>query len=105
MENPRDGGASWATVYGVTQSQTQLKRLSSSNSSSKRETVFPENVQPWGHALCGFEFQLILFMSSGMLQDEKLAKKKNIHASGISEPFGRSKQKLALEGTASNQAP
>ena len=40
-----------------------------------------------------------------MLQDEKLAKKKNIHASGISEPFGRSKQKLALEGTASNQAP
>ena len=28
----RDGGAWWAAVYGVTQSQTQLKRLSSSNS-------------------------------------------------------------------------
>ena len=34
LENPRDGGAWWAAVYGVTQSQTRLKRLSSSNSSS-----------------------------------------------------------------------
>ena len=32
LENPRDGGAWWASVYGVAQSQTQLKRLSSSNS-------------------------------------------------------------------------
>ena len=31
LENPRDGGAWWAAVYGVTQSRTQLKRLSSSN--------------------------------------------------------------------------
>ena len=30
LENPRDKGAWWAAVYGVTQSQTQLKRLSSS---------------------------------------------------------------------------
>ena len=30
LENPRDGGASWAAVYGVTQSRTRLKRLSSS---------------------------------------------------------------------------
>ena len=28
LENPRDGGAWWAAVYGVTQSQTRLKRLS-----------------------------------------------------------------------------
>ena len=34
LENPRDGGAWWAAVYGVTQSWTQLKRLSSSSSSS-----------------------------------------------------------------------
>ena len=33
LENPRDGGAWWATVYGVTQSWTRLKRLSSSSSS------------------------------------------------------------------------
>ena len=32
LENPRDGGAWWATVYGVAQSRTQLKRLSSSSS-------------------------------------------------------------------------
>ena len=28
LENPRDGGAWWAAVYGVTQSQTWQKRLS-----------------------------------------------------------------------------
>ena len=31
LENPRDGGAWWAAVYGVAQSQTSLKRLSSSS--------------------------------------------------------------------------
>ena len=31
LENPRDGGAWWAAVYGVTQSRTQLKWLSSSS--------------------------------------------------------------------------
>ena len=30
LENPRDGGAWWAAVYGVTQSRTRLKWLSSS---------------------------------------------------------------------------
>ena len=29
LENPRDGGAWWAAVYGVTQSQTWMKQLSS----------------------------------------------------------------------------
>ena len=33
LENPKDGGAWWASVYGVAQSRTQLKRLSSSSSS------------------------------------------------------------------------
>ena len=36
LENPRDGGAWWAAVSGVAQSQTQLKRLSSSSSSSSK---------------------------------------------------------------------
>ena len=31
LENPRDGGAWWAAVYGVAQSQTRLKQLSSSS--------------------------------------------------------------------------
>ena len=32
LENPRDGGAWLAAVYGVAQSRTRLKRLSSSSS-------------------------------------------------------------------------
>ena len=34
LENSRDDRAWWAAVYGVTQSRTRLKRLSSSSSSS-----------------------------------------------------------------------
>ena len=34
LENPRDGEAWWAAIYGVAQSRTQLKRLSSSSSST-----------------------------------------------------------------------
>ena len=37
LENPRDRGAWWAAVYGVAQSQTWLKQLSSSSSSSNVE--------------------------------------------------------------------
>ena len=33
LENPKDRGAWWAAVYGVAQSRTRLKRLSSSSSS------------------------------------------------------------------------
>ena len=32
LENPRDGGAWWTAIYGVAQSRTQLKQLSSSSS-------------------------------------------------------------------------
>ena len=38
LENPRHGGAWWAAIYGVAQSRTRLKRLSSRSSS---------NVHPW----------------------------------------------------------
>ena len=31
LENPRDGGAWWAAIYGVAQSRTRLKRLGSSS--------------------------------------------------------------------------
>ena len=37
LENPRDGGAWWAAIYGVAQSRTRLKRLSSS-----KEPLNPE---------------------------------------------------------------
>ena len=32
LENPRDGGAWWAAVYGAAQSRTRLKQLSSNSS-------------------------------------------------------------------------
>ena len=35
------GGAWWAAVYGVTESQTRLKRLSSSSSRSPCQTLLP----------------------------------------------------------------
>ena len=48
LENPRDRGAWWAAVYGVAQSRTRLKRLSSSSSSSSRSGRSPgvENGKP-----------------------------------------------------------
>ena len=39
LENPRDGGACCAGVYGVTQSRTWLKWLSSSSSSQKKKRL------------------------------------------------------------------
>ena len=41
LENPRDGRAWWAAIYGVAQSQTWLKRLSSNNSSRWRSLPHP----------------------------------------------------------------
>ena len=41
LENPRDRGAWWAAIYGVAQSRTLLKQLSSSGSSIKlRNSAF-----------------------------------------------------------------
>ena len=40
LENPRDGRASWAAVYGVAQSQTWLKQLSSSSRSNSSSLYY-----------------------------------------------------------------
>ena len=45
LENPRDGGAWWAAVYGATQTWTRLKWPSSSSSSNHwTATEFPSQV-------------------------------------------------------------
>ena len=44
LENPRDRGAWWAAVYGVAQSWTQLKRLSSSSSSRVSMCLTDQNL-------------------------------------------------------------
>ena len=47
LENPRDGGAWWAAIYGVAQSWTQLKWLSSSSSISLWEWNLLSNNSYW----------------------------------------------------------
>ena len=48
LENPRDGGAWWAAVYGVTQSWTRLRQLSSSSSSSlEKEMATHSSILAW----------------------------------------------------------
>ena len=42
LENPRDREAWWAAIYGVAQSWTRLKRLSSSKRSDRRLGVAGE---------------------------------------------------------------
>ena len=51
---PRDGGAWWAAIYGVAQSRTQLKRLSSSSNS----------MESWAHKLRNSRI-LVCSLSSG----------------------------------------
>ena len=46
LENPRDGGAWWAAFYGVAQSQTQLKWLSSSACQGTLRLHVPTAIPP-----------------------------------------------------------
>ena len=54
LENPRDSGAWWAAVYGVAQSRTRLKWLSSSSSSMLSETSQTEK-----HKYCMLPFMYV----------------------------------------------
>ena len=47
LENPRDWGAWWAAVYGVAQSRTRLKGLSSSSSSSRLLIIHTQAAYDW----------------------------------------------------------
>ena len=52
LENPRDGGAWWAAISGVAQSQTRLKQLSSSSSSMVGST-YALGYNLISYVLCG----------------------------------------------------
>ena len=58
LENPRDGGGWWAVVSGVAQSQTRLKRLGSSSSSSRNP----------------FHYYVIIFLSNLKFKVSKSSK-------------------------------
>ena len=67
LENPRDGGAWWAAVYGVAQSRTQLKRLSSSSSSMAKW------LQSWTSQLfVMFLFYTMLPLAKLQMQSKKI---------------------------------
>ena len=50
LKKPRDGGAWWAAAYGVTQSRTRLKWLSSSSS---KNNIGEGNVSPFQYSCLG----------------------------------------------------
>ena len=56
LENPRDGGGWWAAVYGVAQSQTRQKRLSSSSSYHTAE---------WVSQVCSFSRPFPFWFATG----------------------------------------
>ena len=62
LENPRDGRAWWAAVYGVAKSRTRLKRLSSSSSSSspskELKSVLVE--MPSACSMTGFDLEALI---------------------------------------------
>ena len=45
LENPRDRGAWWAAIYGIAQSRTRLKRLSSSSILTERSYLVAQTVK------------------------------------------------------------
>ena len=57
LENPRDGGAWWAAVYGVAQSRARLKRFSSSSSSSSNAYIW--NIRFITDILNGFTLYVV----------------------------------------------
>ena len=55
LENPRDGGAWWAALYGVAQSRTRLKRVSSSSNihvSMLFSQIIPASLLPQSPKVC-----------------------------------------------------
>ena len=58
LENPRDGGAWWAAVFGVTQNRTRLKRLSSS---SRHDLKYMGGDGKDGRAVCWLYGNTALF--------------------------------------------
>ena len=86
LENPRDRGAWWAAVCGVAQSRTQLKRLSSSSSSSSMAflvlislgnsilfstTAVPFHIQSWAPFLQSIYHRMIYLINVCLTQETK----------------------------------
>ena len=91
LENPRDGGARWAAIYGVTQSRTQLKRLSSrdfpggpvvmtpsdpmdcSPPGSSVHGIFQARVLEWGAIAFSRSFRSLFFCPWSLIVNQGVA--------------------------------
>ena len=72
LEHPRDGGAWWAAVYGVAQSQTQLKWLSSSSKQythvhTSTHTLKHTMLKRWHTAILERSSLVILFVCRSII--------------------------------------
>ena len=64
LENPRDGGAWWAAVYGVAQSWTRLKRLSSNSSMNQLFSLLNKHLLSFNPVLGSWtNFSLVRLVS------------------------------------------
>ena len=80
LENPRDGGAWWAAIYGVAQSRTRLKWLSSSPTSLFCRTFGSPSIRCYDHCFihqCLYRFGHVLttflaFLISSFIADIKV---------------------------------
>ena len=64
LENPRDGGAWWAAVYGVAQSRTLLKRLSSSSMEHYMVSCRKSEALPYNTEFLLYSQYPVLYMST-----------------------------------------
>ena len=75
LENPRDGGAWWAAVYGVTQSWTRLKWLSSSSSRISQKVFRKEKLSSsrihYCYIILTTEFKLSCLLCNHLKEKKK----------------------------------
>ena len=103
LENPRDGGAWWAAVYGVTQSWTRLKRLSGSHTLATLQFL---------KFFSTFMLQILLVFSSGIffccfLPSHTLMTRSLLHPSGfyLQDSFSVRSSLAALRKTTPTPKP
>ena len=116
LENPRDGGAWWAAVFGVAQSRTRLKQLSSSSSSSRatKELLLVSSFPLFLRFLCSsglISSHMIFWRGSGCSLDSCTSGETNCKKSfslvglslfsapqGVSQSVGLGKMPLPRKG-------
>ena len=70
LENPRDGGAWWAAVYGVAQSRIRLKRLSIAQAYESK-LFFKIYILPWYPKIHRYSFTKTLSLLTNYTKKKK----------------------------------